>query len=101
MTPIQQAIMSISTGSDGRYGFEIYFKLFFVLHSSSNENWFALSTNTVLATKISNRLQFNSSLFYWKLFKTVLHWHNFFQDVKHIQTKLKYIKTDTHIFYGP
>ena len=32
---------------DGRYGFEKYFKLYYVLHSSSNENWFAHSTNTV------------------------------------------------------
>ena len=31
-----------------------------------------------LSYKISNRLQFNSSLFYWKRFETVLHWHKFF-----------------------
>ena len=53
-----------------------------------------------LSYKISNILQFNSSLFFWKLFETVLHWHNFFQDVLHIQNMFKYIKTDTFIFYG-
>ena len=34
-----------------------------------------------LSYKISNRLQFSSSLFFWKLFETVetvLHWHSFF-----------------------
>ena len=44
-----------------------------------------------LSFKFSNRLQFNSSLFFWKLFETVLHWHYFFQDVPHIQKTLKYI----------
>ena len=78
-----------------------HFMLYCVLHSSSNENWFALSTNTVLATIFFKRLQFNSSLFYWKLFETLLHWHNFFQDVPHSQKMFKYIKTDTYIFYGP
>ena len=37
-----------------------YFKLYCVLHSSSNENWFALSTNTVLATNFPT--DFNSTL---------------------------------------
>ena len=31
-----------------------------------------------LSYKISNRLQFNSSLFFWKLSETVLHSHNLF-----------------------
>ena len=55
-----------------------------------------------LSYKISYILviQFNSS-FFWKLFETMLHWHNFFQDVLHIQKTFKYIKTDTYIFYGP
>ena len=46
--------------SDGRYGFEKYFKGHCVLHSSSNENWFAFSTNTVFATKFPT--DFNSTL---------------------------------------
>ena len=54
-----------------------------------------------LSYKISNRLQFNSSLFFLKRFETVLHLHNFFQDVPHSQKTFKYIKTDTYIFYGP
>ena len=37
-----------------------YFKLYCVLHNSSNENWFPLSTNTVLATKFPT--DFNSTL---------------------------------------
>ena len=41
-----------------------------------------------LSYKISHRLQFNSSLFFWKRFETVLHWHNFFQDVPHSQKTL-------------
>ena len=53
-----------------------------------------------LSYKISNILKFNSSLFFWKRFETVLHWHNFFQDVPHSQKTFKYIKTDTYIFYG-
>ena len=53
-----------------------------------------------LSYKISNRLQFNSFLFFWKRFETVLHWHNFFQDVLHSQKMFKYIKTDTYILYG-
>ena len=89
-------IKGFSRGSDGRYVFEKYFKLYCVLHTSSNENWFALSTNTALATKFPTDL-----LFFWKLFETVLHWHNFLQDVPHIQKTFKYIKTDTYIFYGP
>ena len=77
-----------------------YFKLYCVLHSSSNENWFALSINTVLATKFQT--DFNSTLlFFWKLFEAVLPWHNFFQDIRHVQTTFQYIKTDTYIFYGP
>ena len=87
--------------SDGRHGFKKYFKLYCVLHSSFNENWFALSTNTVQSYKISNRLQFNSSLYFWKRFETVLHWHNFFQDVPHSQKTFRYITTDTYIVYGP
>ena len=43
-----------------------------------------------LCYKISKRLQFTSSLFFWKLFETVLHWHNFFQDVRHSQKTFKY-----------
>ena len=49
-----------SRGSDGRYGFEKYCKLYCVKHSSSNEKWFELSTNTVLATKFPT--YFNSTL---------------------------------------
>ena len=49
-----------------------------------------------LRYKISNRLQFNSSLFFWKLFETVLHWHYFFYDVPLIQKTYKYINTDTY-----
>ena len=44
-----------------------------------------------ISYKISNRLQFNSSLFFWNFFETVLHWHNFFQDVPHIQKTFRYI----------
>ena len=51
-----------SRRSDGRYGFEKYFKLYSVVHSSSNENWFAHSTNTVLATKFP--AYFNSTLLF-------------------------------------
>ena len=53
-----------------------------------------------LSYTFSNR-QFNYSLFSWKLFETVLHWHRLFQDVQIIQKTFKYIKTDTYIFYGP
>ena len=50
--------------------------------------------------KISNRLQFISSLFFWKLFETVA-FTELLYDVQHIQKMFKYIKTDTDIFYGP
>ena len=70
------------------YFLDFAFKLYCVPNSSSNEKWLALSTNS-LSYKISNRLQFNSSLFpnklfkmllhshivKWKLFETMLHWH--------------------------
>ena len=47
--------------SDGRHCFGIkYFKLYCVLQSSANENWFELSTNTVLTTKFL--IYFNSTL---------------------------------------
>ena len=67
-------------GSDGRYGFEKYFKMYCVLHSSSNENWFGLSTNInqhCLSYNISSRLQFNSSWFPHNLFEMLLDWHTF------------------------
>ena len=54
-----------------------------------------------LSYKISNRLQVNSSLFFWKLVETVLHWHNFFQDVSQFLKTFKCIKTDTYIFHWP
>ena len=50
-----------------------------------------------LSYKISNKLQLNSSLFFWKRFETVLHWHSFFQDVPHSQKTFKYIRTDIYI----
>ena len=52
-------LLKVFHRSDGRHGFEKYFKLYCVLHSSSNENWFSLSTNTVLATKFPT--DFNST----------------------------------------
>ena len=42
-----------------------------------------------LSYKISNRLQFNSSLFPHKLFKMLLHWHTFFQHVPHVENAFK------------
>ena len=50
-----------------------------------------------LSYKISSRLQFNSSLFFWKRFETVLHWHNFFQDVPHSQKTL-IIHKDQYVY---
>ena len=42
-----------------------YFKLYCVLHSSSNENWFVIYLNQqCFSFKMSNRLQLNSSLFF-------------------------------------
>ena len=52
--------LGFSRGFDGRYGFEKYFKRFCALHTSANENRFALSTNTDLATKFQTG--FNSTL---------------------------------------
>ena len=46
-----------------------------------------------LSYKISNRLQFNSSLFPHKLFKMLLHWHTSFQHVPHVENTFKYINT--------
>ena len=51
----------VSRQPDGRYGVDKYFKLYYVLLSYYNENWLALSTNTVLATKFPT--DFNSTLF--------------------------------------
>ena len=48
-----------------------------------------------LSYKISNRLQFNSSLFFWKLFETVFALTRI-QDVPQIQKTFKYIKSDTY-----
>ena len=71
-------LICFSRRSDIRYGFEKYFKLYCVLHSFSNQNWFALSTNTVLATKFPT--DFNSTLhcFPIKLFKTFVALSHFF-----------------------
>ena len=55
-------------------------------------------------SKLQNFQQISIQLFFVfseKRFETVLHWHNFFQDVPHSQKTFKYIKTDTYIFYGP
>ena len=49
---------------------------------------------------ISNRLQFNSSLFFWKIFETVLHRQNFFQGVPRVQKMFKYIKTDIYLLWA-
>ena len=52
-----------------------------------------------LSYKIPNRLQFNYSLFFWKRFETVLHWHNFFQDVPHSHKTFKYnVHQDRYIY---
>ena len=87
--------------SDGRYGFKKYFKLHCVRHSSSNENWFALSTHIVLATKFPT--VFNSTLlcFSENSSKLCCIDKTFCQDVPHRQKTFKYIKTDTYITYGP
>ena len=47
--------------------------------------------NHCLSYLISNRLQFNSSLFPHKLFKMLLHWHTFFQHVSHVENTFIYI----------
>ena len=77
-----------------------YFKLYCVLHSSSNENWFALSTNTVLATKFQ---QTSIQLFFFshKLFKMLLHWHTFFQHVPHVENTFIYTNTYAYVFFWP
>ena len=90
--------------SDGRHGFKKILQA--VLCPTQLFQWKLICTfnQHCLSYKISNRLQFNSDLFFWKRFETVLHWHNFFQDVPHSQKTFKYIKTDTYkmyIFYGP
>ena len=86
--------------SDGRHGLEKIFQA--VLCPTQLFQWKLICTfnQHCLSYKISNRLQFNSSLFFWKRFETALHWHNFFQDVLHSQKTFKYIETDTYIFYG-
>ena len=85
--------------SDGRYGFEKkYFKLFCVLHSSSNENWFALSTNTVLATTFPT--DFNSTLicFLTNCSKCCYIDTLFFQHVPHVENTFKYTNTYECVF---
>ena len=49
--------------------------------------------------KVSNRLQLNSSLFFWKLFETVLHWHTFFQHLPHVERKRK--RSDSVLWQKP
>ena len=51
-----------------------------------------------LSYKISNLLQFNSHLFFWKLFETVLHWHTCFQHVPHVENTFKYINAYASVF---
>ena len=64
--------------SDGRYGFEKIFQA--VLCPTQLFQWKLICTfnQPCLSYTISNRLQFNSSLFLNKLFKMLLHWHTFF-----------------------
>ena len=87
--------------SDCRHGFEKNISSCTV--STQLFQWKLVCTfnQHCLSYKMSNRLKFNSSLFSWIRFETVLHWHNFFQDVPHSQKTFNYIKTDTYIFYGP
>ena len=83
-----------------KFDFEKYFKLYCVL--LFQWNLICTFNQHCLSYAISIRLQFNSSVFFWKLFETVLHRQNFFfQNVLHIQKTFKYIHTDTYILYGP
>ena len=65
-TKINVQVYGFSRRSDGQYDFEKYFKLNCVLHSSFG-SWKLICTfnQHCLNYKISNRLQFNSSLFFW------------------------------------
>ena len=51
-----------------------------------------------LSYQISNRLQFNSSLFSNKLFKILLRWHTFFQHVPHIENTFIHTNTYAYVF---
>ena len=58
--------------------------------------WKLICTFNQHCYKISNslRLQFNSSLFFWKLFETVLYWHNFFSTCA---TRWKHVEIHKHL----
>ena len=72
--------------------------------SSCTVSYTALSMKTDSHFQpIQNLQQSSIQLFFvfFKRYETVLHWHNFFQDVPHIQKTFKYTKTDTYTFDGP
>ena len=87
--------------SDGRYGFEKIFQA--VLCPTQLFQWKLICTYNqhCLSYKISNRLQFNPSLFPHKLFNMLLHWHTFFQNVPHVENTFKYTNTYTYVFCWP
>ena len=87
--------------SNGRYGFEKICQA--VLCPTQLFHWKLICTfnQHCLSYKISNRLQFNSSLFPHKLFKMLLHWHTFFQHVPHVENTFKYTNTYAYVFFWP
>ena len=84
MTRGKNELMVFSRRSDGRYGFEKYFKLYCALPMKTDLHF----QPTLTQLETSNRLQFNSSLFPHKLFKMFLHWHTFFNMCHTCKTRL-------------